>query len=404
MRILHILDHSLPHHSGYVFRTLALMRQQRALGWDPILLTTPRHGASDQLKEEIEGFEIYRTAFADGDLPAGRVARTWRETAMTRKRIAQVAAQTKPALLHAHSPVLNVSPALKAGTGLPVVYEIRAFWEDAAVDHKTTHEGSLRYRLTRRWETAACRKANHVFTICNGLREDLIARGIGQSKISLIPNAVDIEAFEPIAEKDAELEAEFNLKGKAVLGFLGSFYAYEGLDLVIDALPAIAQSVPNICLLLVGGGPEEERLKAQVERLGLSEHAIFVGRVPQAQVRRYYSLADALVFARHSMRLTETVTPLKPLEAMALQRPVIASDVGGHHELIRDRDTGMLFPAGDKAALKDTVCELLQNSDLQNQLKANGRRYVAEERTWARSAENYVPVYERLVGAKSAAA
>lgn len=404
MRILHILDHSLPHHSGYVFRTLALMREQRALGWDPVLLTAPRQGPTQTQMESIEGFDIYRTPFAEGDLPSGRVARTWRETAMTKKRIEAVAKEIKPDLLHAHSPVLNASPALKAQTGLPVVYEIRAFWEDAAVDHKTTQEGSLRYRLTRQWETKSCRKAQHVFTICQGLKDDLIARGIPQQKVSLIPNAVDIDAFDPIDARDAQLEAELGLAGKAVLGFLGSFYAYEGLDLVVGALPQIAKTVPNICLLLVGGGPEEERLKAQVAQLGLEDKVLFVGRVPQSEVRRYYSLADALVFARHSMRLTETVTPLKPLEAMALKKPVIASDVGGHHELIRDGETGLLFPAGDSSALAQTVCRLLGDDALQHTLKETGRQYVSDERTWARSAANYGPVYERLTGKTKAAA
>lgn len=404
MRILHILDHSLPHHSGYVFRTLALMRQQRALGWDPLLLTTPRQGPTSVEKEKIEGFDIYRTPFAEGDLPTGRVARTWRETAMTKKRIEAVAKEIGPDLLHAHSPVLNVSPALKAQTGLPVVYEIRAFWEDAAVDHKTTQEGSLRYRLTRQWETKACRKAGHVFTICQGLKDDLIARGIAQQKVSLIPNAVDIDAFDPIEARDAQLEKELGLEGKSVIGFLGSFYAYEGLDLVVDALPQILKTIPNICLLLVGGGPEEDRLKAQVAQLRLQDHVMFVGRVPQAQVRRYYSLADALVFARHSMRLTETVTPLKPLEAMALKKPVIASDVGGHHELIRHEETGLLFPAGDGSALSRAVCQLLGDEALQNTLKNNGRSYVSEERTWAQSAANYIPVYERLTGKAKVAA
>ena len=146
-----------------------------------------------------------------------------------------------PQILHAHSPVLNAMPALRVGKrlGIPVVYEVRAFWEDAAVDHGTTTEGSLRYRLTRRLETRALRHAAHVFTICEGLRGDIVARGIAPERVTVIPNAVDIDSFEPGGLPDAALAASLDLQGATVLGFIGSFYAYEGLDLLLAAGGAV---------------------------------------------------------------------------------------------------------------------------------------------------------------------
>jgi PEP-CTERM/exosortase A-associated glycosyltransferase len=280
--------------------------------------------------------------------------------------------------------------------GIPVVYEVRAFWEDAAVDHGSTTEGSPRYRLTRQMETYALRRAHHVFTICEGLRGDIAARGIPADKITVIPNAVDIESFEPGGVADAALKAQLGLQGASVVGFIGSFYAYEGLDLLLDALPEILRRRPEVRVLLVGGGPQDAALKAQAERMGLQDKVIFTGRVPHDQVQRYYDLVDVLAYPRHSMRLTELVTPLKPLEAMAQGRLLVASDVGGHKELIRHGETGMLFQAGQAGALAAVVADLLDQPERWPGIRAAGRQFVETERNWKNSVSRYVAPYGAL--------
>ncbi len=144
-----------------------------------------------------------------------------------------------------------------------------------------------------------------------------------------------------------------------MVGFIGSFYAYEGLDLLLDALPLMLKRQPEVRLLLVGGGPQDEALKLRAQSLGIADKVIFTGRVPHQQVQGYYDMIDVLAYPRHTMRLTELVTPLKPLEAMAQGRVLVASDVGGHRELIRHRETGWLFRAGSVGALAEAVLELL---------------------------------------------
>jgi PEP-CTERM/exosortase A-associated glycosyltransferase len=277
-----------------------------------------------------------------------------------------------------------------------VVYEVRAFWEDAAVDHGTTTQGSVRYRLSRRLETHALRAASHVFTICDGLRNDIVARGIPDSKVTVIPNAVDIDSFGSGAQPNSALLASLGLSDCSVIGFIGSFYAYEGLALLVDALPGILSALPNVRLLLVGGGPQEAALLEKVRRQGLEDKVVFAGRVPHHDVRLYYDLIDVLVYPRLSMRLTDLVTPLKPLEAMAQGRLLIASDVGGHRELIRHGETGLLFRAGSIESLKDTLIELFARRELWADLRDAGRRYVEKERNWASGVERYGPIYERL--------
>lgn len=397
MRILHVLDHSLPLHSGYTFRTLAILREQRARGWETVHLTSPKQGTK-AAQEDVDGWRFHRTAPQPSWRSALPVLRELTMMGATARRIEEVARLCRPDVIHAHSPVLNALPALQVGKrlGIPVVYEVRAFWEDAAVDHGTASEWGLRYRVTRGLETSALRRVAHVTTICEGLRAELVARGLPEDKITVIPNAVDAEGFRFGEPADEALRQSLGLANARIVGFIGSFYAYEGLDLLIEALPAVLRDIPQAHILLVGGGPEEEKLKALTRRLGL-EHAVrFIGRVPHGEVQRYYSIVEVLAYPRRAMRLTDLVTPLKPLEAMAQGRLVLASDVGGHRELIRDGVNGALFRAGSADALARSLVGVLRGQPPAAELKKNGRAFVERERTWRNSVARYEPIYYRL--------
>ncbi|HEY8622760.1 MAG TPA: TIGR04063 family PEP-CTERM/XrtA system glycosyltransferase [Casimicrobiaceae bacterium] len=401
MRILHVLDHSIPMQSGYAFRTRAILREQRRMGWETFHLTSPKHTAPSEPIEEVDGLSFYRTCWKPGLFAHAPIAREIALMGATRRRLAEVARAVRPDILHVHSPVLNVIPALSVGRHLkiPVVYEVRAFWEDAAVDHGTSRHQGPRYMATRALETFALRRASHVTTICDGLRQDIVARGIPEGKVTVIPNAVDIDAFEFGVAPDLSLKSDLGLANCIIVGFIGSFYAYEGLDLLLAALPNALQRMPRLRVLLVGGGPEEAALKAMARRLGVEAKVVFAGRVPHQEVHRYYSIVDVFAFPRHSIRLTELVTPLKPLEAMAQGRLLIASDVGGHKELIRDGETGVLFRADDVASLTDAIVRLLSEPDRWPDLLKQGRAFVERERTWAASVARYRPIVDSLVPA-----
>lgn len=397
MRILHILDHSVPLHSGYSFRTLALLREQRALGWKTMHLTSPRQGFCKAGQEEVDGMTFVRTSCMS-NFKHFPVLRELLEMSCTLRMLWRLTKEFQPHVLHVHSPVLNAYPAFFIGLirGLPVVYEIRAFWEDAAVDIGHTREGSLRYRITRWLETIAARRAQAVTTICQGLRNDLIKRGIDPFKIAVIPNAVDLQEFFSNPPTDPTLVEKLNLRGKTVLAFIGSFYAYEGLELLIEAAAQLKNRRGDFAVLLVGGGPMEQSWRELSRKLGVEDLVRFVGRVPHDQVAKYYGLAQIMVYPRNRMRLTDLVTPLKPLEAMAQNRLVLASDVGGHRELINDGKTGLLFPAGDSQALAAAIDRLLTTPDQWSEIAASGRKFVEQERTWTRSAQNYIPLFNQL--------
>ena len=403
LRILHVLDHSIPLHSGYTFRTLSILREQRKLGWETFHITSPKQGESSVPYDDVDGMRFYRTPVASGTLAKLPVGKELLLMKHLETRLEEVAREVNPDIIHAHSPVLNAFPAIKVARklGIPVVYEIRAFWEDAAVDHGSTTEGSLRYRATRRLETRAIRLVDHVFTICEGLRSDLLARGIPEDKVTVIPNAVDVSSFNLASPPDPELQTKWGLMGKTVVGFIGSFYAYEGLDLLLAALPELIRQRPDVRLLLVGGGPQESVLREQAAQLGVQDYVVFTGRVPHQDVGRYYDLINILAYPRHPMRLTELVTPLKPLEAMAQGQLFVASDVGGHTELIEHNKTGILFKAGDCESLTQAVLGLLNDSRRWPELKANGRHFVESVRNWRNSIANYSDPYSRVLKKQS---
>ncbi len=395
LKILHVLDHSIPLHSGYSFRTLAILREQRALGWETFHLTSPKQSSGQLLHEDVDGWRFFRTPAPHAVLAALPVIGQFALMRATEQRLETLAAEIRPDVLHAHSPVLNAIPALRVGSrlGIPVVYEVRAFWEDAAADHGTASEGSIRYRLTRALETHALKRVKAITTICEGLRADILARGIAEDKVTVIPNAVDIESFGASDQPDLTLQRHLGLHNARVLGFVGSFYGYEGLHLLLQALPLLLTQAPDVRLLLVGGGPQEDTLKALAGQLGIADKVVFTGRVPHNEVQRYYALIDVLVYPRISMRLTELVTPLKPLEAMAQGRLLVASDVGGHRELIQDGQTGVLFKPGDPVALAEKVAELLVDATRWPALRARARHFVETSRNWRASVDRYRPVY-----------
>jgi PEP-CTERM/exosortase A-associated glycosyltransferase len=402
MRIIHILDHSIPLHSGYAFRTLSILKEQQALGWETFHLTGPKQGPAAVNEEVVDGWRFYRTPPRGGLLEGITGLAELEVMGEIAYRVEQVARRVRPHILHAHSPVLNAIPALRVGRRLniPVVYELRALWEDAAVDHGTAREGGLRYRLSRGLETWALRRANAVTTICEGLRDDIVSRGIARDKVTVVPNAVDTDAFSTGGVRDPGLVERLGLTGARILGFIGSFYAYEGLAVLLRALPRILERDAGVRVLLVGGGRQEAELKQLAAGLGIERQVVFAGRVPHGEVQRYYDLVDLLVYPRLSMRLTELVTPLKPLEAMAQGRLFVASDVGGHRELIRHGETGMLFKAGDPEALAAAVLDMLREPGRWPALRERARAFVESERNWRVSVARYRGVYEPLLSGR----
>jgi PEP-CTERM/exosortase A-associated glycosyltransferase len=366
------------------------------LGLHPIVVTSPKHEDFKHECETIDGVDYYRLRWPRFSARIPLVNQAARLAVLT-KEIGRLAEDLKVDVIHAHSPSINGLAASRAARELklPVIYELRYYDEDAAASRGKTGYNSLRYRLTRKLEQSALEKATRVTTISKALRADLISRGVDAGKIFEIPNGVDTNYFQP-QEPDAELIARHDFAGKTVIGFIGSFYFYEGLESLIDSMILLLAKRSDVKLMLVGEGEAEPMLRQRVPGQ-LWDHFVFAGKAPHADVRRHYSAMDILVYPRVRSRLTELTTPLKPLEAMAMEKVVVGSDVGGLRELFSDGETGFLVEPENPHALAKRLLSLIESPTVRGAMGKRAREFVARERDWEKIVSRYLDVYQGAV-------
>ena len=388
--------------SGYSIRSRNLVSAQHRLGQPILVVTGPLHELDDPTASEVavDGVLYKRTRIA-GALagPALRghwpLLREWETVRLLRNRILQLIDSQPVSIVYAHSPALCGLAALQAAgrRGLPFVYEVRAFWEDAAVDQKRTRAASLRYRLTRGLETYVARKADAVAAISQSLLDDLRRRGLPAEKLFHLPNGVDAGVFAPFP-RDPHLAEELGFTDEPVFGFFGSLYRYEGVAWLIRAVSELYSRGSRFKVLIIGSGEDQKAIDNAIRECGAAGYVRTLARVSHDEIRRYYSLADVMVFPRLSVRLTELVTPLKPLEAMSLQKAVLASNVGGHRELVEHDRTGLLFQPEDVADFCHQAERLIGSPVLRQQLGERGREMVLRDKDWKVLARRYQAVYD----------
>ena len=410
-RVLHVLDHSWPVLSGYSVRSRSLIRAQQQNGLKPQVLTGPLHQLDDRqaADREVDGMPYARTPLL-GRLAPHAVNGGWpllRELAVVRllrNRILELIDSNSFDIVHAHSPALCGLAAWQAANArkIPFVYEIRAFWEDAAVDQRKTRQQALRYRATRRLESYVVQRADAVVGIAGHILEDLTARGVEAEKLFHISNGVDAEWFTALP-RDHGLAEQLGLRQEPVLGFIGSLYQYEGISWLVRAVAELRRRGVACKLLILGDGEDMPAIQAAVRDNAAQSYVLTMGKIPQEQVRRYYSLMDVMVYPRRSTRLTELVTPLKPLEAMAQGKPVLASRVGGILELVQHEQTGLLFQPEDVDDFCRQARLLIEQKGLRGEMALRARERVLREKEWKVVARGYEAVYEFASLAKAAA-
>jgi PEP-CTERM/exosortase A-associated glycosyltransferase len=392
MRILHVLDVSAPTIAGYASRSRAIVNAQRAIGLEPVILTSVRHKNREGAPlESIDGIKHYRTL-----KPAVPGRRPLSEIYHLRHRILEVAQLERVDLIHAHSPILVGIPAWMASRqlGLGCIYEMRSLWEDGAVERGSINARSLRYRLSRGGETFLARRVDAVVCICEGLRRDMHERGLPTERLHIVTNGVDAARFVPRPPDDS-IRAKLGLQGRTVVGYVGTFFGFEGVIDLVEALARlIKQGRNDLAGLIVGTGATYDRCREVAQSHGLANRILHPGHVPAEEVERLYSVMDVVAYPRRSLRVTELVTPLKPLEAMAMEKAVIGSDVGGIRELIQNGVTGLLHRPGDPDDLAAKIKQLADDPYLRQILGRQARAWVAEKRDWKSIVPQYVPIYE----------
>jgi PEP-CTERM/exosortase A-associated glycosyltransferase len=388
--------------TGYSIRSLHLIAAQHRLGLRPQALTGPLQTVDDPNAVEtvVENVTYRRTPFGrkfsewtiSGRWPGLREASVVR---LIRNRILEVVEKEPVDLVHAHSPALCGLGALQAARskGVPFVYELRAFWEDAAVDQNKTSARSLRYRLSQKLEDYVVHRADAVVGISQSILDELKKRKTDSAKLFHVPNGVDTEKFFPVS-RDEKLAAKLGLGGEPVLGFIGSLYRWEGVAWLVRAVVELRRRGTSCKLLIVGDGEEMPAVREAVRDLNAEEFIQILGRVPHDEIERYYSVVDVLVYPRHSIRLTELVTPLKPLEAMALGKAILGSDVGGIRELVQPEKTGVLYRADNAEDFCAQAKRLLSETSLQRRLGEQAREFILREKDWNVLVQRYINIYD----------
>ena len=399
-RVLHLVTDALPTTSaGYTIRTHEIALAQREAGLDPHVATKTGFPVT---QGRIDGRRLVEL---DG-VPYHRLL-PWRmpsQAAVTNSGLelaASLVRQLRPGILHAASNYANarLALALRERYGLPVVYEVRGFWEDTWLSRypdAAERATSELYQRNRELETQCMLAADLVVTLGEAMRDEIVARGVPAAKVEIVPNAVSAEFLRPLPDATT-LREELGIKpDEPVVGEVTSLVPHEGIGTLLEATAILrARGVPARALI-VGDGPERAALQRQAARAGLAEAAVFTGRVPAAKVRQFHALLDVFVVLRTPDRVCQLVTPLKPVEAMASGLCVVTSEVKALTEIVKHEVTGMQTVPQDPVSLADCLEHLLYSPDIRRKLGDNAREWAARDRTWAHNAARYRDAYARL--------
>jgi PEP-CTERM/exosortase A-associated glycosyltransferase len=411
-RVLYLLHNSLPLRSaGYATRTHGLLVGLHRLGWQVDGVTRLGFPHDQHPEEEAAALVVPDSDVVDGvtyrrlidpaelRVPKSSLVSYVQKYATWLERLARA---ERPAILHAASNHWNgLAAGVVAGRlGIPYVYEVRGLWEVTRGSREPAYVGSGRYNLQARMEADAAKRADRVITITGALRDEMVRRGVPPEHITVVPNGVDTSRFSPMP-RDEALAAELGMTAKTVIGYVGSILDYEGLELLIDAAAALKAERSDFAVLVVGDGTAYPAVRARAERLGLGDVVTFTGRVPHAEVERYYSVVDIAPFPRRPLAVCEMVSPLKPFEAMAMAKAVVVSSVAALTEIVTDGENGLVHTKGDVASLTATLRRLLDDPELRERLARGGLEWVRAERDWTALAGRVDHIYTDVLAARS---
>ncbi|GHC97434.1 hypothetical protein GCM10019060_28200 [Novosphingobium pokkalii] len=401
-RVCYMLHNSLPYATGgYATRTHGLASGLIAAGIDLMAMTRPGfpHDAVAELAETdvpeaevIDGVPYLRTP-----APARTNMRYVHYVPAAARALEQRYRALRPALVMAASNHLVALPALIAARrlGIPFAYEVRGFWEVTKMSREESYRETPAYQVQERLEAAIAQAADQVFTLTGPMAEELVARGVTRESIALLPNSCDPARFAP-RPRDAQRAQALGIPGDVpVIGYVGTFVDYEGLDDLAIACARLKAQRREFRLLLVGSentsgterGPITEAIAAIAEAGGFADWLIMPGRVPHDEVESWYSLIDICPFPRKPWPVCEMVSPMKPLEALAMEKAVVVSDVRALAEMIADGQTGLAFAKGDAGSLAQTLARLIDEPGLRARLGRQGRAWVRDARTWRGAGE-----------------
>ncbi|GAA2563973.1 hypothetical protein GCM10009861_25010 [Neomicrococcus aestuarii] len=287
--------------------------------------------------------------------------------------------------------------AVARAAGIPWIYEVRGQLSDTWASKRGPEAiRSERYLSFKREEIEIARSADAVITIGQYMKNLLVAREVSPESISMSPNAVGEDfLFQPKSPEQVREELGLD-SGSVYVGTVSSLVEYEGIETLLRAYELLLRRRNDIRLMIVGDGEAGLRLRRTAADIGLNPNEIFVGRVPREEAVRYHQALDIFVVPRNDLLVTRAVTPLKPVEAMAMERPVIASDLPALREIVVDGITGVLVPPADSESLARAIEELVDDAELRCRMGKAGRETVLLNRTWKGSVSASLDLYQKF--------
>ncbi|RDY71694.1 glycosyltransferase WbuB [Halobacillus trueperi] len=393
-KVLHILFHSVPNNNGYSIRSKYIVENIKK-NFEVQVITSPYQESHGKLEtyDSVNYHRLFNHKSSKSQLIKNII--------MIRKEILKLNNKEHFDLIHVHSPWIIAIPSILASKKLniPVIYEVRGAWEDTDVAIGKKTESSIKYKIIRKIETWCMKNADHIVSISKGLKRDMIKRGIDKNKISHISNGVDTNKFNPafISESTKlNLKSKYGIKDKdLVVGYISSLRKLEGVQNLIEAAKNLETKV-SFKFLIVGDGEYRRELEDIVKENNLEEKFIFTGKVNHLEIINYYSLIDIFVIPRIKARVNEIVTPLKPYEAMSMNKPLIVSDVGGLLEIIEEGATGIAYDKNNPRDLAVKLELLASDKEFRFSLGSTARSYAQRFYDWEIVAKKYKEIYTHL--------
>ena len=404
MKVLFVMESSAPLDFGCAQRNSVLMENLSGAGVTVAGVTSPfMEGTIASGTEVINGVTYHRNGHLNNvkgvRIPALRWVKRIGMFSRYCRTVEEVCRQMKPDVIHAVSSYINGNAATRVGEKLniPTLYEIRSLAGSTASANEGRPYTDMRYQAVWRLDKQAMLKATRLAPLSHALLEELVRRGIPRQKMDVVHNAIDPGPFTP-RKRSEEISRRYGLDGCTVIGFIGSVRKIEGLSLLLEAAQGILSRQRDVKVLIVGGGEYLPILQKEAASRGIADRVVFTGRVPHAVVLDYYSVIDIFAVPRIDAIVNQTVAPLKPIEAMAAQKPIVASDVGGLVELIDDSRTGLIFKAGDATDLEAKLTLLLEDDQKRSQMGRAAREWVIGNRQWRNMTERYIGIYQAMLG------
>lgn len=403
MKVFHILYQSLPQTSGSSIRSRDILLSQKSIGVDVVAITSPfQHSITGNEYDTIQGIKYYRTSKKKKESNFGSEKSTFEKV----KKLISIFSFLfqvnkwigieKPEIIHAHAMFYCAIPALIIGKlrNIPVIYEFRSLW---MYDVKKDEQRKQKSYISDFWfklEVFLLNKSDYVVFLNKNLENYFIEKGYSFKNSIVIDNAVNVELIKDVKN----IKPKKNEANDIRFGYIGTLTPYEGLILLIETFQELYDEGYAYKLLIYGDGEQKNEIQKIIELRNDVPTIEYKGRIKSSEIYKAYNQIDVVINPRIKSQITDSVTPLKPLEAMAYEKLFIGSDVGGIVEIVKSGENGVLFKADNKESLKENLHYVFNLSEYnQTKIKSQALKYVENHKSWHQNAYRYLQLYQKLI-------